>query len=155
MRKKGTRVGKRRKERRRETWDLFVFSLVKRRWKMAWFVAIDPLNSASRIKRQFVKHGIKSLIKKFREKESFSKRDDEGIRFREERHETGGGGGKKKKEKNMEYIINEIFQDLFKLSSKWIFSSVETFQYFLWILKTKENKYRIRNGLFEFTGRNL
>lgn len=73
-------------------------------------MAIDPLNSASRIKTvRETRYQISNQnVSRKGEKESFSKRDDE------KRDETK----KKRKKKEMEYIINEIFQDLFKLNSK-------------------------------------
>lgn len=124
-----------RKERRRETWDLFVMFSIARK-KTLKDGLIDRRNSnlsgqrkeldiyvrspvelikirqlilwiLRRELRQFVKQISNQNVSG--EKESFSKRDDE------------------KREKKMEYIINEIFQDLFKLNSKWISSSFETF----------------------------
>lgn len=119
-RKKVNKGGKRRRKgRRRETWDLFVtFSISlskKTAWKMAWFVAIDPLNSASRIKTVRETRYQISNQNVSGEKKVFER----GMMRRETKRERERG--------KMEYIINEIFQDLFKLNSKWISSSFETF----------------------------
>lgn len=79
---------------------------------MAWFVAIDPLNSASRIK----------TVRETRYQISNQNVSEEKKVF-----ERGMMRRETKREREEKYIINEIFQDLFKLNSKWISSSFETF----------------------------
>lgn len=87
------------------------------RWFDSWQLILWILR---RELKQFVKHGIKSLIKMFRGRGK-RKVFQRGMMRRETKRK------KKRKKKEMEYIINEIFQDLFKLNSKWISSSFETF----------------------------